>query len=219
MKLIKKGAEAELYLIDWFGYKAVKKVRISKNYRIRSLDMFLRNYRTLNEAKMLINVKRINVPVPAVFDVDLEEFSIIMEFIDGKLLKDLIPQLDDKQLDEIFTNLGCIVGRLHENGFFHGDLTTSNVILVDKNIFLIDFGLGGSSQEIESFGVDVHLMLRALESTHHEISKKCFECFKNGYSSTFDKSKEVFDKVLEIRRRGRYVVERRVKADIDSLHI
>jgi len=219
MKLIKKGAEAELYLINWFGYKAIKKVRVSKNYRIQSLDNFLRNYRTLNEAKMLINVKRINIPVPTVFDVFLEEFSIVMEFIDGKLLKDLIPQLDDEMLDEIFTNLGCIVGRLHENGFFHGDLTTSNVILVDKNIFLIDFGLGGVSQEIEAFGVDVHLMLRALESTHHEISQKCFEYFKNGYSSTFSKSKEVFSKVLEIRRRGRYVVERRVKATINSFCI
>lgn len=219
MKLLKKGAEAELYLIDWFGYKAVKKIRVEKSFRVKELDIYLRRYRTSNEAKLLINVKKIKVPVPTVFDVDLNEHSITMEFLEGVSLKELIPQMNVERLKEVFMVLGNIVGNMHQNGFFHGDLTTSNIILVDQKIFLVDFGLGGSSKEIESFGVDIHLMLRALESTHHEISRECFEYFKSGYIESFNQYKAVFNKVNEIRKRGRYVTERRIRLSDNTICI
>lgn len=218
MELLKKGAEAELYLIDWFGCRAVKKIRIAKNYRVKELDLHLRRYRTSNEAKLLINVKKIKIPVPSVFDVDLNEFSITMEFLNGVPLKELMPQLNIEELREIFSSLGNIVGLMHENGFFHGDLTTSNVILVGQKLFLIDFGLGGMSKEIEFFGVDIHLLLRALESTHHELSQQCFQYFRDGYIASFSQYKVVFNKVNEIRKRGRYVLERRIRALNSSLY-
>lgn len=218
MKLLKRGAEAELYLIDWFGYKAIKKIRIAKSCRVKVLDEYLRSYRTLNEAKLLINVKKVGVPVPTVFDVNINEYSITMEFIDGILLRDLLFKLNIMKIKELFTIIGTTVGKMHSNGFFHGDLTTSNIIVVDDSIFLIDFGLGGFSREIEVLGVDIHLMLRALESTHHEISTQCFEYFKDGYARHFYRYKEVFNKVGEIRKRGRYVIERRIKGLQNSIH-
>lgn len=211
MKLISKGAEAELYLINWFGIKAIRKIRTSKSYRIFRLDNQLRVFRTLNEARLLINVKKIGIPVPTVFDVDVNEYSIIMEYIDGILLRDMIPQLNLDKLSEIFMLLGMFIGKLHDKGFYHGDLTTSNVFLVNNNLVLIDFGLGGVSHEFEAFGVDIHLMLRALESTHHDIAPYCFSQFRDGYSTSFCDWEIVFNKVEDIRKRGRYVIERRVR--------
>ncbi|MEM3615841.1 MAG: hypothetical protein QXX09_04240, partial [Candidatus Methanomethylicia archaeon] len=125
MKLISKGAEAELYLTNWFGIKAIRKIRTSKSYRIFRLDNQLRVFRTLNEARLLINVKKIGIPVPTVFDVDVNEYSIIMEYIDGILLRDMIPQLNLDKISEIFMLLGMFIGKLHDKGFYHGDLTTS----------------------------------------------------------------------------------------------
>jgi TP53 regulating kinase-like protein len=80
----------------------------------------------------------------------------------------------------------------------HGDLTTSNMILTSHGkIFLVDFGLSERSNELEAKGVDLHLMKRALQSTHYRYVKKCFEAVMAGYN-----------KIQEIERRGRYVSER-----------
>jgi len=61
-------------------------------------------------------------------------------------------------------------------------------------------------------GVDLHLMLRALESTHYGIAEDCFRSVVEGYSSVFDMADRVLKKVEEIRLRGRYVSERRRKS-------
>src|SRR4030042_4226101 len=94
----------------------------------------------------------------------------------------------------------------------HGDLTTSNMILnaVGK-ITLVDFGLGDKNAEVEAKGVDLHLMKRALQSTHYQFAEECFEAVTKGYATVLgeDESKEVLAKIREIERRGRYVAERK----------
>ena len=47
--LLKKGAEASLYLAEWHGLKVVIKVRIPKKYRPQELDVQIRTYRTVHE--------------------------------------------------------------------------------------------------------------------------------------------------------------------------
>ena len=208
LKLIYKGAEANLYLDEWFGLKVIRKVRASKLYRVSELDRGLRLHRTVNEAKLLSAARRVGVLTPFVFDVDLRSFTLVMEYLNGALLKDLLPSLSDDMLKSIFFEVGRMIGRLHHNGIYHGDLTTSNMVVIDGVIFFIDFGLGGFSNELESFGVDLHLMLRALESTHHDLAERCFSYVKAGYSEVYDDWVNVFHKVDEIRRRGRYVAVR-----------
>ena len=43
MKLIRKGAEGDLFLTNWINQKAVLKSRKKKDYRNASLDYRLRN--------------------------------------------------------------------------------------------------------------------------------------------------------------------------------
>jgi TP53 regulating kinase-like protein len=47
MKLIRKGAEGDLFLTTWINQKAVLKSRKKKDYRIASLDYRLRKQRTV----------------------------------------------------------------------------------------------------------------------------------------------------------------------------
>ncbi|MCD6154388.1 MAG: Kae1-associated serine/threonine protein kinase [Candidatus Verstraetearchaeota archaeon] len=211
MKLICKGAEANLYLDFWFGFKVVKKIRISKPYRIPELDEYLRSYRTFNEARLLSSARRVGVSTPIVLDVNPSSYTLTMEYIEGVLLRDYMLKADEKILKKHFIKVGEMIGVLHSNGIYHGDLTTSNMFIVDDNVYLIDFGLGGFSREVEAFGVDLHLMRRTLESTHHDLAEQCFSYVVEGYSSSFEDWRRVLKKVEEIRRRGRYVEERRLR--------
>ncbi|MCK4483145.1 Kae1-associated serine/threonine protein kinase, partial [Candidatus Bathyarchaeota archaeon] len=78
-------------------------------------------------------------------------------------------------------------------------------------IFFVDFGLGEKSKELEARGVDLHLMKRALQSTHFRFVEECFNAVIEGYSKVLgsETGKNVLDKIREIERRGRYIAERK----------
>ncbi len=204
--LVKKGAEAELYRGTWMGFQAIFKKRIRKPYRNPDLDALIRNSRTSLEAKLLSEARRLGVPTPLVYFVDRECSEIIMSYIDGTPLKSAIPAMDGDTLSGAFRQAGEMVGKLHAGGVVHGDLTTSNMILRRGRLFLIDFGLGDYTPDLEARGVDIHLMRRALESSHHQISKAAYSSFIEGYSGIMGHSGgDVLERASEIRRRGRYV--------------
>ena len=53
MKILKKGAEADVYISSWNGKKSVLKIRKEKKYRNPSLDIRIRKQRTIREAQLL----------------------------------------------------------------------------------------------------------------------------------------------------------------------
>ncbi|MBS7288502.1 MAG: O-sialoglycoprotein endopeptidase, partial [Candidatus Freyarchaeota archaeon] len=57
---------------------------------------------------------------------------------------------------------------------------------------------------IEDLGVDLHLMRRAMESSHYDVFEKGFNAVLEGYRKAFDGADEVIEKMWEIERRGRY---------------
>jgi TP53 regulating kinase-like protein len=157
------------------------------------------------------------VPTPTVFLVDVSSATIIMEFVRGKLVKELFSQVSESKRRSMCLDIGRLIGRLHLNGIVHGDLTTSNMIVnADEKIYFVDFGLGEKTEELEAKGVDLHLMKRALQSTHFVFAEECFAAVVEGYSRIMGarEAKKVLDNVGEIERRGRYVLERKgVKDD------
>ncbi|MHA1617599.1 MAG: KEOPS complex kinase/ATPase Bud32 [Candidatus Njordarchaeales archaeon] len=216
-KLIAKGAEAYIYYGEFYGLPAIKKWRIPKTYRIKTLDAVIRKTRTKREAKLLRSVKKIGIPAPTVYEVDLRECSIIMEFIRGELLRDalLSQKIPHKKALELFLKIGEFVGMLHENSIVHGDLTTSNIILVNAEndeLVFIDFGLGDVTNSIEEFGVELRVFRSSLASTHYDHDEEFFSAFENGYRKTFSKASSALKKYREIMLRGRYVAERRQKS-------
>ncbi len=210
--LLKKGAEASLFLADWHGRRVVVKTRLPKKYRPEKLDTTIRTYRTVHEPQLMSEAKRAGVPTPTIFQVDVENGMIIMEFIEGRQVKQLLNEASTIERTHICVRAGELIARLHHHGVIHGDLTTSNMILSkDCRLFLVDFGLGEKNIELEAKGVDLHLMKRALQSTHFQFAEKCFESVVKGYASVVgeDEGKDVLAKIREIERRGRYVDERR----------
>jgi len=210
--LIKKGAEANLYLEEWHGRRVIMKRRLSKAYRLSELDTAIRTQRTMHEPLLIHRAKEAGVPTPTVFLIDKGDTNIIMEFIEGKQIKQILNDLSPSERLRLCRHIGVLIGRLHNYGIIHGDLTTSNMILTPNGkVFFVDFGLGELSKELEVRGVDLHLMKRALQSTHFKHAKECFEAVAEGYAETVgeETARSVLEKIREIERRGRYVAERK----------
>ncbi len=128
--LIKRGAEAELHRTEFLGRPAVAKTRVPKAYRSTELDENLRRTRIRTEARLIAEARAAGVTVPILFDIDLAEAQIVMEFIDGPTVKEVLDRGGTAAI-QTAGEVGRIVGRLHRAGIVHGDLTTSNMIQHD----------------------------------------------------------------------------------------
>lgn len=201
-KIIGRGAEAILYKGEVYGQEVLIKDRIKKGYRIKELDRELRRQRTKREANLLSEARRAGVDTPAVLKT--EETKLFLGFIEGQLVRELIPELKEGELKGLMETIGKEVGRLHSSNIIHGDLTTSNMIKNETGLYFIDFGLGFPSSSIEDKAVDIHVLKEALESKHHKVWKKCFSAFEKGYGRTYNKKAEVFRRIAAVERRGRY---------------
>jgi TP53 regulating kinase-like protein len=210
-KLLRKGAEASLWLGKWFDKTVVFKHRIPKKYRIEEIDNKIRMERTLNEGKALIRLKNYGLNVPQVYEIDSQQATIIMRFIEGEKLKNIIDLLEDNKKEKIFNAIGKMIAILHKNGHIHGDITTSNLIVTrEGDLFLIDFGLHEYSDTIEDKSVDIHLFKRVLISSHGSNFKFCFNAFLEGYRSEYGRvnmgeCKLIIKNIDAIESRGRYV--------------
>ena len=169
-KLLKKGAEASLFLMDWHERKVVVKVRVPKKYRPPELDEQIRSYRTIHEPQLMHEAKAAGVSTPLIYMVNVPESSITMEYIEGQQLKQVLNTVSKDERHDLCVKIGESTAKLHKHGLIHGDLTTSNMILTpDGKIFFVDFGLGEKNIELEAKGVDLHLLKRALQSTHYHV--------------------------------------------------
>jgi len=210
-KLIRKGAEANLYYGRWFGKEVIFKHRVPKKYRLEELDKSIRTKRTLNEARALIKVKNYGLNCPQVYEIDVESSIIVMKYIKGEKLKDVLEQLDNPKKINVFKKIGTFIAILHQNGHVHGDITTSNVIITNNDeIFLIDFGLHDYSDSIEDKSVDLHLLKRVLISSHGKDYETCYGAFLEGYKKEYKKAKSdesnaIIKNIDVIETRGRYV--------------
>ena len=193
--VIAQGAEATLVKKDQLLYKS----RVPKNYRHAQIDEKLRKSRTKKEIKGLEKARSLGVAVPTLHPSE-DKYTIVMDYIDGKRLRDAAIS-DNQDVLDYFQTVGKYLGTLHEAGLIHGDLTTSNILIAEK-VYFIDFGLSFFSDKIEDFSVDLHVFEEALESTHHEFVESYFSSFLKGYE-LFEKSKEVLQRLEVVRMRGR----------------
>lgn len=205
-KLIYKGAEAEIYLQEWHGQLAIRKSRIPKPYRVPELDESIRRTRTVHEANMMHEVRKLGVPVPTIQHIDPESTTMIMDYVKGPTLKEELYKLSISKRRERCNSLGKILGLMHEGGIVHGDMTISNVLSENGDLFMIDLGLGGFSRELEDKGVDLLLLNRAMKSTHYSFYTVLFNAFLKGYGKSVGGklAKEALLKMREVEKRGRY---------------
>lgn len=189
---LSRGAEAVIY----HAGDSILKSRPQKSYRHPLIDSSLRKARTRREAKVLNDLVALGVRAPKLISVDDTLGRLQMEFLAGPKLRDVL----EKDLS-LACQVGEQVARLHDAGIMHGDLTTSNLLVVDGKVFLIDFGLSFHSAKAEDAAVDVHLFKQALKSKHHEVEAAAWRSFLRGYTPL--KRDLIIQRLRLVERRGR----------------
>jgi len=192
-RLIAQGAESKL----WKEGDLLIKERVRKSYRIKELDVRLRKFRTNSEARMLKRAA-VLINVPKVKEV--RDYEIVMEFIDAPTLRDIISNVSDNVISEV----GRIIGVLHSHALIHGDLTTSNMLVKEGKVFLIDFGLSEVRDSVEARAVDLHVLKQALESKHYNEFRNAWSLIINSYLKSYARGKEVLERLKIVESRGRY---------------
>ncbi|MET1160684.1 MAG: Kae1-associated kinase Bud32 [Thermoprotei archaeon] len=208
-KIVEEGAEA-IITIGYLGNKKVIiKQRISKPYRDPEFDHIFRLTRTKTEAKILADLYTRGLNVPAPLIVDLKNYVIIMEYIEGKKLSDIIASLGDS-LGYIAEKIGKMIGTMHTLAIYHGDLTLANILITNnQDVYIIDFGLAGYSRDVEEYAIDLHLLRRNIQALAPDYYDIFFKYFITGYRTGYRGDvNSVLERFEEIRLRGRYVEER-----------
>lgn len=200
--LIAKGAESNIVKSSYLGKDAVIKERIAKNYRIGEIDDKIRKARTKLEAKLLSDVKKAGVVTPILYDVNLSDKTILMEEVKGDLVKNIIDE-------DLAYKIGHDIAKFHNLNIIHGDITTSNMMINDKNqLVFIDFGLGRYSDLFEDKAVDLLVLKKSLQSIDYNTAIMIFDEVLEGYSDEFKDDSmnkaQIIKKIKEIESRGRY---------------
>jgi Kae1-associated kinase Bud32 len=76
----------------------------------------------------MVKARKCGVNVPYIMHVDVEHKYLIMQYIDGVKLKDFLEK-DTSVLGEV----GRCIALLHNDSIIHGDLTTSNVMVTQRD--------------------------------------------------------------------------------------
>lgn len=190
-----QGAEAIVALDDSAG-RAFKR-RLSKAYRHPELDRTLRRRRTRSEARLTSEARRVGVPTPVVFDIDLRDASLEFEFV-GSV--DLTAAITESNIRDV----GRQLARCHGAGFVHGDPTPRNVRVdstADGRTYLIDFGLGYHTNHVEDYAMDLHVFEGTLAGTADDPAG-LIAAFEDAYLAVGDE--RVIDRLRDIEVRGRY---------------
>ena len=135
--------------------------------------------------------------------------------------------VQSEELAHLMGKIGMAIGRMHEIGIVHGDLTTSNLMLrpkhstemfsngnashprpgqiwpeLDGDIILIDFGLAAQSVQDEDKAVDLYVLERAFGSTHPTAEGLFTEVLK-AYGTSYKGARVVLKRLEDVRMRGR----------------
>jgi len=212
-RLIWRGAEADLYLIKFENKRAILKYRSERKYRTKELDDYLRKYRTYTEAIILYELGKSNFSSPSLYYVNLYETYLIMEYIDGKKLKDLFKELSNDELKIIGKRIGYMTAFLHNNNIVHNDLTTSNFIISgypkeDYEIYFIDFGLSIKTSDFREKAVDIDVLRRVLYATHPERADIFFKSFLESYLEKAYDGEKIMKFYYKLSKMGRYFERR-----------
>jgi TP53 regulating kinase-like protein len=210
--LITQGAEALLYKTTYLlpSLPCALKYRPSKSWRHPTLDLRLTKHRILSEARVLVKCRREGVPVPAVYALDESRGWLMMEWIEGEVVRVRINTFlgarkkrgdDDvgkeeeevqriegeERLVELMQRIGTAVGRMHGIGIVHGDLTTSNLMLKSSE--------GGEGSLVgEVILIDFGLASQSVADEDRAVDLYVLE---RAFGSTHPRAERLFDEVLK----------------------
>ena len=173
------------------GAKLIVKNRLKKSYRLPELDERIRKLRTRGEARLMEKASKI-IPVPNLKKTDEKAKEIHMDFIEGKKLSDNLDSFPLRKQKEIMRKIGENIAKLHDANIIHGDLTTSNMILVEEDSRIDkelinketskDKILKNKDKSVSDSGANLTLGLGERDK-HNKVSKVFFIDFGLGFGS------------------------------------
>ncbi len=164
-KIIQQGAEA---VIIRKGDLVLKR-RVKKGYRFPELGENIRKLMTRGEARILERAAKL-IPTPRLIKVDEKVKEIDMEFLEGKKLSESLDDL--KNWREVSVEIGKNIAKLHDADIIHGDLTTSNMILVDTELD------ANASDDNIALTRDAVGAANKINKAKHEAKRESAESFK-----------------------------------------
>ncbi|XP_011026127.1 PREDICTED: TP53-regulating kinase-like [Populus euphratica] len=207
--LIKQGAEARVFESSFVGRRSIVKERFSKKYRHPTLDSKLTIKRLNAEARCMTKARRLGVSTPVLYAVDPLLHALTFEYVEGPSVKDIFLEFGlngvvEERLDDIAMQIGDSIGKLHDGGLIHGDLTTSNMLVQTgtNQLVLIDFGLSFTSTLPEDKAVDLYVLERALLSMHSSCGN-VMDRILAGYRKSSKQWSSTLNKLAQVRQRGR----------------
>ncbi|XP_011621659.1 EKC/KEOPS complex subunit bud32 isoform X1 [Amborella trichopoda] len=207
--LLKQGAEARVFESTFMGRRSIIKERFSKKYRHPTLDSKLTLKRLNAEARCMTKARRLGVATPALYAVDPLLHTLTFEYIEGPSVKDVLLDFGltgvvEERINDIAGQIGNAIGKLHDGGLVHGDLTTSNMLLQSStnNLVLIDFGLSFTSTLSEDKAVDLYVLERALISMHSSCGN-VMDRILVAYRKSSKQWCATLNKLAQVRQRGR----------------
>ncbi|XP_027079768.1 uncharacterized protein [Coffea arabica] len=207
--LIKQGAEARVFESAFVGRRSIIKERFSKKYRHPSLDSKLTLKRLNAEARCMTKARRLGVSTPVLYAVDPVLHSLTFEYVEGPSVKEIFLDFGEQgiveeRMDDITKQIGDAIGKLHDGGLIHGDLTTSNMLVQSgsNQLVLIDFGLSFTSTLPEDKAVDLYVLERALLSMHSSCGN-VMDRILAAYKKSSKQWSSTLNKLAQVRQRGR----------------
>ena len=93
-----KGAEAIISRGTFLELPIIIKHRVPKLYRHSRIDSMIRLHRIRAEAKVMTLAWKIGVNVPSLIGIDIQNYSLFIELIQGELLYDVLETTPMKEL-------------------------------------------------------------------------------------------------------------------------
>jgi TP53 regulating kinase-like protein len=142
LEMLGHGAEARVWKSTFCGRPCVIKERVEKKYRHPQLEAALSKKRLNQEARCIARARKSGVPAPCIYHIAHDTKRIYMSLVDGPTLKAwLVGEPAAEDVGVTMRAVGACVAKLHDADLIHGDLTSSNIMLIGDAPFIIDFGL------------------------------------------------------------------------------
>jgi len=189
---------------------------------------------------VLVRCKKEGVAVPGVLGADWEAGWLVLEWVEGWTVRRVLDgwaegvakeksgeredgdRSREENILDLMGRVGRCVGKLHDIGVCHGDLTTSNLMLripdaspssptdtqpapsssLAGEITLIDFGLATQMIQDEDRAVDLYVLERAFAATH-PAAEPLFQEVLRAYGESYKGARSVLRKLEDVRLRGR----------------
>ena len=142
LSILGEGGMATVYLAENTMLDSLVAIKVLKEEFVHNKNI---RKRFLDEAKKMVRVKHPNI-IQVMDLIDAGDIvAIVMEYVDGYSLKEVIEKsgkLSNDEINRLFPQILLALKHVHDAGFVHRDIKPSNFMLSkDGTIKLSDFGI------------------------------------------------------------------------------